>query len=173
MVRRIPPPAPVTVRVIGIDEWAWRRGRTYGTIIVDLEHNTIADLLPDRETASVAECLRDRAEVYGEGVRQGAPIALHVADRCHLLRNLSRALQTIVRQHQPAIRSAADHVLGQQVERSRADQATRVPLTAMQKRNLATQARHHDRYEELLRLHQAVASVGGIALILPRFDGHL
>jgi transposase len=83
MVRRTPPPAPALARVIGIDEWAWRRGRTYGTIIVDLEHNTIADLLPDRETTSVAAWLRDhpeveivardRAEVYGEGVRQGVP----------------------------------------------------------------------------------------------------
>jgi transposase len=53
-IRTSPSPAPATARVIGIDEWAWRRGRTYGTIIVDLEQNTIVDLLPDRETASVA-----------------------------------------------------------------------------------------------------------------------
>jgi transposase len=91
IVRASPLPAPAMARVIGIDEWAWRRGRTYGTIIIDLEHNTITDLLPDRESASVAAWLRrhpeveivarDRAEVYGEGMRQGAPTACHVAER--------------------------------------------------------------------------------------------
>lgn len=176
MVRRTPPPAPTPARVIGIDKWAWRRGRTYGTIIVDLEHNTIADLLPDRETTSVAAWLRDhpeveivardRAEVYGEGVRQGAPTAQHVADRWHLLRNLSVALQTVVGQHHAAIRAAAHEVLGPQIEAVRAEQAARVPLTAMQKRSLAVQTRRHDRYEELLRLHEAGASVSGMARAL-------
>ena len=155
--------------MIGIDEWAWRRGRTYGTIIVDLEHNTIADLLPDRETTSVAAWLRDhpeveivardRAEVYGEGVRQGAPTAQHVADRWHLLRNLSVALQVVVGQYHGAIRSAAHEVLGPQIEAARAEHAARVPLTAMQKRSLVIQTRRHDRYEKLLRLHDAGASV--------------
>ncbi|WP_343074049.1 transposase [Microvirga zambiensis] len=159
-----------------MDEWAWRRGRTYGTIIVDLEHNTIADLLPDRETTSVAAWLRDhpeveivardRAEVYGEGVCQGAPTARHVADRWHLLRNLSVALQAVVSQHHAAIRAAAHEVLGPQVEIVRAQQAARLPLTAMKKRSLAIQSRRHDRYEELLRLHDARASVSGMARAL-------
>jgi transposase len=176
IVRRSPPSAPVTARVIGIDEWAWRRGRTYGTIIVDLEHNSVADLLPDRETASVAGWLRDhpeveivardRAEVYGEGVRQGAPTAVPVADRWHLLRNLSVALQTVVGQHHVAIRSAAHAVLGERINVARAEHAGHVPLTAMQRRSLATQARRHERYEELLHLHAAGASVSGMARAL-------
>ena len=85
------------VRVAGIDEWAWRKGTTYGTVIVDLERHKVVDLLPDRTAASVAKWFsdhpevefvsRDRAGVYADGVRQGAPQARQGADRFHLLMN--------------------------------------------------------------------------------------
>jgi transposase len=85
----LPPPSPP--RVLGIDDWCWRRGQRYGTILVDLERNAVVDLLPDRETATVAAWLkrhggieavaRDRAGAYAEAVRQGAPEAVQVADR--------------------------------------------------------------------------------------------
>ena len=71
------------VRVAGIDEWAWRMGTTYGTIIVDLERYEVVGLLPDRTATSVAKWFsdhpevefvsRDRAGVYADGARQGAP----------------------------------------------------------------------------------------------------
>ncbi|MFC6739805.1 transposase [Methylobacterium tardum] len=94
-----------------------RRGRRYGTIIVDLERDAIAELLPDRDADTVADWLRrhpsveivarDRAEVYGEGVRQGAPGAVHVLDRWHVLRNLGEALQEAVTGQHSVIRSVA------------------------------------------------------------------
>jgi transposase len=98
-----PPP-----RVAGIDDWAWRRGQRYGTIICDLERGRVIDLLPERSTEVVAAWLRrhpsieviarDRAGAYAEGARQGAPAALQVADRWHLLSNLGDALRrTLVR----------------------------------------------------------------------------
>ena len=74
--------AKTTVRVAGIDDWSWRKGRTYGTIIVDLERREVVDVLQDRTTAGTAEWLgqhpeveivsRDRCGLYAQGAREGA-----------------------------------------------------------------------------------------------------
>jgi transposase len=98
-----PPP-----RVIGIDEWAWRRGQRHGTIICDLvERRRVIDLLAERSTEVVADWLkrhpsievvvRDRSGSYAEAARLGAPNALQTADRWHLLRNLGDALHAGLR----------------------------------------------------------------------------
>lgn len=93
-------PAP---QVIGIDDWAYRKGRRYGTIVVDLEQGCPVDLLEDRLAETVAAWLRahpevtvvarDRADAYASGVSQGAPDAIQVADRWHLLKNLREAIE--------------------------------------------------------------------------------
>jgi len=89
--------------VIGIDDWASRKGRRYGTIVVDLEQGCPVDLLEDRLAKTVAAWLRahpevtvvarDRADAYAAGVTQGAPDAVQVADRWHLLKNLREAVE--------------------------------------------------------------------------------
>ena len=91
------------LRVVGVDDWAWKKGQTYGTILVDLERRTVADLLPQRSADQLAEWLkqhpevkvitRDRFGLYAGGARRGAPQARHVADRFHLLLNLREAVE--------------------------------------------------------------------------------
>ena len=96
-------------RVFGIDDWAWRRGRRYGTIVCDLERGRVLDLLPGRACEPVRDWLaahpdiavvsRDRAGPYAEAARLGAPQAIQVADRWHLLVNASEALRSRVERH--------------------------------------------------------------------------
>src|SRR5450755_1865652 len=91
------------IQVIGVDEWAWRKGQNYGTILVDLQRGVVADLLPDRSAASFEKWLkehpgvkiisRDRDGVYAEGGYSGAPRAKQVADRFHLVQSLIKAVQ--------------------------------------------------------------------------------
>lgn len=105
---------PVCPRVVGIDDWAMRKGRRYGTIIINLEEHRPIDLLPDRETATVAMWLkkypsieivnRERANAYAEGIRQGAPQATPVADRWYLLQNLKKSIKRLMDRHHAALR---------------------------------------------------------------------
>jgi transposase len=91
------------IRVVEVDDWAWRKGHVFGTILVDLDAGRVLDVLPDRSSQSVANWLgrhpeveivsRDRHGLYAEGARQGAPQARQVADRVHLLDNLRERLE--------------------------------------------------------------------------------
>jgi transposase len=108
-VRRLSLPEGPMPQVIGLDDWAWRKGHRYGTLVVDLERGCPIDVLEDRLAETVAAWLqahsgvrivaRDRAEAYGAGIRQGAPDAIQVADRFHLMQNLADALQQVLSAH--------------------------------------------------------------------------
>jgi transposase len=103
-------------RVVGIDDWAWRKGQRYGTIVVDLERSDVIDLLPDRDAETVAAWLkthpgvevvsRDRSAAYAQAATEGASQAEQVADRWHLLKNLREAVERVLERHSAVVNAA-------------------------------------------------------------------
>jgi len=164
----MPPP-----HVIGVDDWAWRRGRRYGTIICDLERRKVIDLLPDRSAGTLAAWLRqhgqevstvsrDRSGAYADGIRSGAPEAVQVADRWHLVVNASDALRQVLDRHQRQLREAAQFCASHDG----------VPLAVVRKQRASTQADRRQgalreqrgmRYEEVARLQQEGVPIKRIA----------
>ncbi|MEJ6486283.1 ISL3 family transposase, partial [Nostoc punctiforme UO1] len=105
LVRSIPLPPIVTPQILGVDDFCFRKCKTYGTALIDLERSRPIALLKDAKAETLAEWLkahpgikivsRDRSKTYESGIRQGAPEAIQVADRFHLLQNLSQTLYQV------------------------------------------------------------------------------
>lgn len=181
-VRALPKPSTPSVRVVGIDDFALRRGHRYGTIVVDEERREPIDLLPDRETATVQQWLekhpeieiitRDRAVAYANAARAGAPQATQIADRFHLLQNLTEAVQEIVTRQHRVLREVAQQVGAAAVTAPAPlpqDAAAAVPLlapppeTKAVQRKKAGQAWRESRFQEVKELRQQGLSLREIA----------
>lgn len=158
LLHRHPVPEAETPRVLGIDDWAWRKGRSWGTILIDLETRRPVDLLPDRTSTTVSAWLRehpgvevvarDRSTEYARAISEGAPNAAQVADRWHLLHNLR---QVLVR-HLTSARGRLKSLPG--TENLPSDGArVRRRSPAEQEVSSAARNRHLARYTEARRLH--------------------
>lgn len=169
LVHALPLPMIGQPRIVGIDDWAWKKGRRYGTIRCDLERHRPIDLLPERSADSVAAWLtahpgiiligRDRSDLYADGATRGAPDAQQVADRFHLIKNLGDALDRFL-QHKRA-------VLDQVAASAPRTMATPSPRQPWQMRAEQDSHRRHApvvaRYEAVLALHAKGADVADIA----------
>ena len=167
VLRRVkhPPPDNVelaSIRNLGVDDWAWSKGQDYGTILVDLDLHRVVDLLPDRSSESfsswlqqhpgIATIARDRCGLYAEGASIGAPDAQQVADRFHLILNLSSAVERVFeeRSHQlvlPPMAESEAPVTVTSTESAVEAEATAASLLQQQRRQ-----RRLDRYNQVVEL---------------------
>lgn len=161
IIRGLPEPPPQKLRVVGVDDWAKRKGQRYGTLVVDLERSLIVDVLADRTQETVSEWLRaheglefvsrDRSKTYAEAIAIGAPMAIQVADRWHLVKNLSETVFKLFQKHEVLIKrqlravSASNH---NQADEKQLDEAhiisgTDTLTSAEERRKVRIEQTHH------------------------------
>jgi transposase len=164
---QLPAPRTRAVRVLGVDDFAWKKRFTYGTILVDLERRKIIDVLADRESATVEAWLkehpevefvsRDRGKDFTKAATKGAPQAQQVVDRFHVVKNLSEVLQEILGHCRAEIRQGEAPA----AEKATEERARALPTVAtwqqrtpahVKKAHQARQASRDDRYQQMATL---------------------
>jgi transposase len=173
LIRATPDKPFPTPRILGVDDFAFRRRRTYGTILIDLEKRVPVDLLPDREADTLANWLiahpgvefisRDRGGDYAKGAKEGAPNAKQIADRWHLLKNLSETMQSYFLRKPSQIQAASK-------EATPATSEEAVPMvpwhTGMTKRQEEkSQQYHQERVQRYHQIHDLAAKQVDVATI--------
>jgi transposase len=173
LVKATPLPDQPAPRVVGVDDWAKRKGSRYGTIIVDLERHRVVDLLPERSAATLADWLqqrprievvaRDRSTEYASGIALGAPTAVQVADRWHLLANVRQAVERWFSGAHARLRRLSG-VPGSGGGIVPAQRTTPFPRGASDRQlSLDNRARRLELYEEVRRRHRAGEALLAIA----------
>jgi transposase len=166
---QLPDPLTRAVRVLGVDDFAWKKRFTYGTILVDLERRKIIDVLADRESATVEAWLkehpevevviRDRGKDFTKAATVGAPQAQQVVDRFHVVKNLSEVLQEILGHCRAEIRQGEAPL--PQLEKAGEEPTRPLPTAAIwqqrtpaqvKKVHQARQASRDDRYHQMTTL---------------------
>lgn len=175
LVRQLPLPTRETPRILAVDDWAKRKGKSYGTILVDLERHQVVELLPERTAEALATWLqahpgvevivRDRSTTYADGARQGAPTAIQVADRWHLLKNLVETVEPILARHKKQLQRLvpAPTMLPTTEQKPVRSARPGQPSTQAERLRLQRRAVRLARYEQVLVLREQGLTLHEIA----------
>jgi transposase len=165
LLHRLPELTTTSVRVLGVDDFALKRRHTYGTLLVDLETHRPIDLLEGREATVLSQWLqahpgveivvRDRAEAYAEGARVGAPQAQQIADRFHLLKNATEALNEVLKGHRRQVEIGEQASVVERLAEGEVSPAPapEPPLSQTKRQEAARRERRVARWAEVRRLH--------------------
>jgi transposase len=172
-IMALPDSSAGVILFLGIDDFSFRRGCRFGTILVNLESHRVVDLLPDREAETSAAWMRqqldlmvvgrDRGGAYASAAAQGAPQATQCADRFHLLKNLGEAVEDLLARHLSASRKRQIEVAPEEQAGACLPERTARRSQTSEARPSAYQQDRMARYQQMLQLHEQGMTQGAIA----------
>ncbi|HLW68628.1 MAG TPA: ISL3 family transposase [Gemmataceae bacterium] len=186
-VKQYPVPQAPLPQIVGIDEWAWRKGKRYGTILVDLERSKVVDLLPDHESQTLQSWLkqhpqieiisRDRSGTIAQAASAAAPQAKQVADRWHLLKNLRESAERVFQRYAGGIKDVLAKLLPapadtplSPTDENEADasplESEEAPLSQRQQAQQTRRAHRVKRFEQVRQMHEEGHAIQRIAQIM-------
>jgi transposase len=163
-IMAIPVSSPSSVSQLGVDDFSFRRGKQFGTILVDMQSHQIIDLLPDRSAETTATWManhpeielvsRDRGGAYASAVRQGAPQAIQVADRFHIVKNLAEFVETtLAHERAEILRAVCAYQESSLQAESRKKKEISEPIAPFSQTSPSAKSRERaDRYQQVLDL---------------------
>ncbi len=168
LIRKLPLPSSPDPQTLGVDDFAFCKRQKYGTILVDLDKSCPVALLPDRNADTLAQWLnqhpniqvlsRDRSRTYKSAMDIGAPQAIQVADRFHILQNLKEVLEKVFQAHKDNLKTVDTNYRFESVNNSSSEEIVPVPPPVSETKVEQRKQQHRTKrlaiYNQIWKLHK-------------------